>query len=147
MTETDITKEIKAALQERIEKQQPTPADWLTTLVVEAHADLKGNDADWYEFCAYGYIRGAVRKIINATKAISGNETDEQLLLPGFKRLQKFYALEREEKPIFVPIAQMSDQEIEEKILEYEAMAVGCKEHARELRRYLSERCGRKEAA
>ena len=143
MTESDVIKEIKTVLQERIENQQPTPAPWLTTVVVEAHADLRGNDADWYKFCAYGYVRNTVRKVVNTYKEISGKRTDEQLLLPGFKRLQKFYALDRGDEAVFVPIAQMSDEEIEEKIREYAAMAVGCKQHAKELQRYLSERNGK----
>ena len=147
MKETGVTKEIKAVLQERIESQEPTPASWLTTIVVEAHPNLKGADANWYRVCAYGYVRDAVRKLVNASKAISGKEPDQQMLLPGFNRLQKLYAVERQGKPVFVPIDQMSDDEIKEKIREYTAMAVGCEEHVKELKRYLRERHRKMNAA
>jgi hypothetical protein len=139
MKQADLIDEIQTIVEVGISANRPTPASWLTNEVVASHPDIKGRDTDWYVLCAYEHVRDTVRQVLRQYKG-EEPESPPQLLLPGFKRLQRAYLVERDGEQSVVPINQLSDREILAKIREYERMAIGCTEHAEELRRYREQR-------
>ena len=97
-------------------------------------------DSDFYQYCALEYVRDAVRAYLNRFKLKSSLSPDPQLVLPGFVRLQAYYAVEREGVPLSIPIDQLAEYEISQKYAELIEMGDGCYEHATEFLRYHSAR-------
>lgn len=60
--------------------------------------------------------------------------------LPGFEHMQRGYQVERNGIRLLVPTDLLTDEEIEARAAEYDAMAAGCRAHARELRDFLERR-------
>lgn len=143
MTETDLDHEVESFLLGRIEAGETIPADWIATAVIEQHPNIDGEDTEWYRSHVYGAVRNSVRRVLRKFKPTEDEGRDEQMILPGFERLQRAYLVEREAAQRVVPINQLTDEEIAAKVVEYETMAAGCLKHADELRRYLQERSSR----
>lgn len=141
MTSNDLFKEVGAMIRERVDSGQIAHPKWITQAVVDAHSDISGSDAEWYQLCAYEKIRDVVRECTNRYKVKPSLETDQQLLLSSqFEHLQVAYAIKRENEQVVVPVNLLTSNEIETKATELEKMGMGCYEHADELRRYQSER-------
>lgn len=138
-SQSELIEEIKAVI-DALEDHQPAVASWIVQGIVSAHGDIQGTDKDFYVLCAFGHVRTAVREVFRRYRVAPDEEPDPQLIMPGFERLQKRYLVERDGDQIAVPIEQLTDQEIDEKIAELERMAAGCKCHAEELRRYKGSR-------
>ena len=64
----------------------------------------------------------------------------EQLLMPGYQRLQISYPLERDGETAIVPIDQCSDGELKDKAALYRKLGKGCDLHAEEIDRYRASR-------
>jgi hypothetical protein len=76
-----------------------------------------------------------VRQQINKMRPEpAGNQ--QQLVMPGFERLQTHYLVERDKERVAVRIDHLTDDEIEAKACEQETMGRACFQHADELRRY-----------
>lgn len=108
--------------------------------MLERHRHIHGRDAGWYRLCAYDQVRDVVRQAFRRFKPDRKGETDKQLLLPGFERLQKRYLVSRQGQQMAVRIEQLSDDEAAAKVAELLGMAHGCTEHAKELKRYHAKR-------
>src|ERR1044072_1383369 len=138
MTETDLEREVRALIRERVDKGRIASATWATEAVVSQHASISGDDKEWCEVCAYAHIRTVVRRCVQKYKEL---DADEQLLLGDeFKRVQKAYLVERKKKQVIVPITLLTREELEAKVIELRKMGDGCYEHADELGRYIRER-------
>lgn len=135
MTQSDLLEEIETLVLERIEEGLVTDTAVLARNIMDAHPDLRGQDAEFYELCAWRHVRVSIRMVLRDHKLI-GREPSAQLLLPGFDHLQKAYAIGQEEEPKIVPIDKMSKEDLEAKAEELRQMAFGCLEHADELDRY-----------
>ncbi len=103
-----------------------------------------GIDGEFYEYCALEYVREAVRAFLNRFKLKPTLSPDPQFVLPGFIRIQQYYAIERGGVPLSVPVDQLTEEECDQKYAELIAMGDGCYEHADEFKRYHS---GRRSAA
>jgi hypothetical protein len=137
--ERDIFDEVKALVEAEIDSGKTIRPAWLTQAIVATHDRIEGADRDWHRVCSFGFVRSTVRQVVRLYKP-EAEPTDPQIVMPGFESLQKAYLITREKERVIVPIQQLTDIEIERKIAELEAMAEGCRAHARELRRYRSER-------
>lgn len=140
MNETDLEREVRAIIRERIDKGQSTAADWLAEAVVSRHARISGDDKEWYQVCAYAHIRSIVRRCVNRYKQSPSLENDPQMKLEGFEHLQKAYLVERKNKQVIVPIHNLTTDEIDCKIDELRRMGTGCFAHADELSHYKKDR-------
>ena len=60
--------------------------------------------------------------------------------LPGFEHLQAYYSVKRGDDEIGVPIRDLTDQEIDEKVALLRAMGSTCYAHANELERFKRQR-------
>jgi hypothetical protein len=133
----DLNCEIDEVIEATVGKKHP---DWITEAVMQRHNPPDGEDRDFYLVCAHGYVRSMVGKRLGRAKLSTAIVPDEQLVLPGFTRIQKEYLIEEEGVTVSIPIEDMTDEQIAEKEAELTAMGTGCFEHAAELQRYRIER-------
>jgi len=135
----DIIDEIRGVIDALEDHQHGVPS-WITQGIVSEHSEIEGADKDFYLLCAYAHVRTLVAKELNRFKVCPDSETDPQGVLPGFKRLQKRYLVKRDGEQLAVPVGQLTDEEIDEKIGELGKMSAGLSEHMNELRRYKASR-------
>ena len=134
----DLGTEVAEFVREGMDRGDELPASWLTNLVIKNHPGISGSDSEWYTACAYDAVRSAVRSALQRYKLKPEVEPDKQTLLPGFKRLQRYYLVEREGEAVAISIDAMTRKEWLAKIRELQTMGHGCFEHADELRRYFA---------
>lgn len=139
MNAESIASDIRKLIADKVARGEVVRVQWMTNEVIAARGSIDGEDVPFYRTCAYAYVREQVRKGIGKYSDISA-ETDKQILLPGFNHLQIAYMVNRNEDTVLVPVEQLSDEELLARAAEYEAMAKGCREHARELRKFISAR-------
>lgn len=137
----DLEQEVKETVEDLVDQGQVVKTDWVTQSIVKQHAGITGDDAEWYQLCAFGHIRYLVRQRLRLFK-VTLEDPDDQVVLPGFDRLQNAYLTERDGDHVVVPIGQLTVNEIREKIGELRRMGDGCHRHADELERYLSDAQG-----
>jgi hypothetical protein len=106
--------------------------------IVARHSAIVGDDVDFYSHCSLEHVENKVRLAFNRFKLKPEGELspDPQMTLPGFKRVQRFYAVERESDHQIIAIEDLTRAEIVGKVEELRAMGRGCYEHADELERY-----------
>lgn len=108
--------------------------DWLIQAVLKDHTAVHGDDSDMAICCMRDTVSNKVRAYFNKIKASA--DLDPQMLLPGFKHLQKRYSIERKKQRVIVEIHNMTFDELTEKADEYYAMSKGAAEHGDEIIRY-----------
>lgn len=141
-SEKDLFTEVCAVIDRTLAGGTPAVAAWITQQVLLEHPGLEGDDRDFYDCCAKGHVRNEVRRALRRFTPQESADVDPQLVLPGFKRLQKAYLVERQGEHQVVPTESLSDAEIEAKAVEHERMSEGNLLHADELRRYAKTRRG-----
>jgi hypothetical protein len=139
MDETSITAEVRKFIADKIDNKQTIQIEWLTQEIINSKNDIEGADVPFYVVCARKSVKEIVKRCVGKYDAMKP-QTDEQILLPGFDHLQVAYTVERGGGIVLVPVEMLSDGELEARALEYEAMAKGCRDHAREIRKYIKER-------
>src|SRR5262245_22545429 len=119
-------------------KDKEISPDWVTNLIMSDHPDVTGKDADFHLCCSRLTVRKEVTQQINKIDKDKPGVT--QRVLDGFEHLQEYYVIDRKGEKLAVKIEECSDDELENKAVEYEAMAKTCMEHADEIRRYIRTR-------
>ena len=133
MTDSIFT-EVRDFIQSRLDAGIILRADWVTAEILASKTEPECEDADFYLLCARDKIADVVRRCLGKFKPAT--ETDDQLRLPGFDHLQKAYPVERGGESLLVPVDLLTVEELEARAAEYDAMASGCRAHARELREF-----------
>lgn len=136
----DLTQEIEELVEERRQCGGDLHPDWLTQEILSRHSDITGADADFYQCCARGEVRDAVRQRVNRYKAKPELSPDPQLVLDGFERLQERYLIEVDGVQVARLVHDMSHAQLSAKAAELRGMGAGCYQHADEIERYLSQR-------
>lgn len=140
-SQTDLSREIDDVILDLESSGAPRlHPDWITQTVLDRHADIEGEDADFYLCVGRETVRAAVRKRLNRYKAEPSVKADEQIVLEGFERLQKHYLIDEDGTQVAVNINVMSDAQLASKALELRAMGEGCFQHADEIERYRAQR-------
>lgn len=139
MNLTDIQREIESIVRERVEAGQATFQEWVVEAVLARHPGIEGIDAEWYSVAARGHVQAAANRAVRQYRGLT-EETDVQLVLTGFERIQRAYSIERNGQPAVVPIELCTNEELLEKAAEQLGMAKGLQRHARELRAYVAAR-------
>ena len=132
----DVTGEIRKLVSDKVEAGLVVRVEWLTTEILSTKSDIQGDDADFYVACGVDFIKDTVKRCIGHYQPRPASEPDRQIVMDGFDHMQKAYTVERESETVLVPVDMLSDDEIEARALELEAMARGCIAHAKELRAY-----------
>lgn len=146
MTPREVSAEIERQISISMDAGAVLDPAWITQAIMADHNDLSGEDAAFAICCTREYVRNEVRRRFNRFKLTPETHSDPQLVLPGFEKLQRYYAIEREGAASIVPIEMMTSAELMAKRAELEAMGRGCIDHANELGQYVSMR-GASEAA
>lgn len=138
--EQELRKPVFEAVETAIAKGKVVKREWMVHEIVKDR-QFAGPDRNWLRLTAYYAIKDLVGRAIRAfAKAQEEDESNPQMILKGYERLQKSYALTRDDEIVFVPIEQCTDEELEAKAVEHEAQSQGHLDHARELRRYIAKR-------
>ena len=133
---TEVQDYIRRMITDKIDQGQVVSMSWITNEVLQEHGDMHGSDSDFYVICARHYVSDVVKKQIQKYEPNNG-KAESQMTLAGFEYMQKCYTVPRNgEKSVLVPTDQLTDEEIELRAQEYEAMAQGNLKHAQELREY-----------
>ena len=132
----DVTGEIRKLVSDKVEAGLVVRVEWLTTEILSTKSDIQGDDADFYVACGVDFIKDTVKRCIGHYQPKAASEPDRQIVMDGFDHMQKAYTVERDSETVLVPVDMLSDDEIEARALELEAMARGCIAHAKELRAY-----------
>ena len=88
----------------------------------------------------YTNVRREVRLVMSKKLNIDYSSDSNQLTIEGFKYVQRYYSIERNNEYIGVPVEQMSEDEINKKSSELSKMGRACLRHARELINYYAKK-------
>lgn len=106
----------------------------VTDAVMSDHADVTGADADFALVMARSSIRREVTRQLN----MSGNVVQaQQLSLNGFRGLQQYYVIEKENELAHIRLADCKKDELLEKARQYELLGKANIRHARLIRKYV----------
>lgn len=133
-SKTEVTREIRALVQDRIAAGVIVRVDWFTAEILAMKSRIEGEDADFYLACGADVIRDTVKRCIGDYEPQA--TTSAQLVMDGFDHLQKAYTVNRDGERVLVPVDLLTDVEIEGRAAELDDMARGCIHHAHELRGY-----------
>lgn len=139
-----IDGEIRLMLAELIDAGRICDVDLLCTEYLGRKAPPEGDDADFYLVCADDFLRRNLRGLIGKLQPKS--TTEIELAFDGFDHMQKAYPVMRDGRQVIVPTQLLTDEEIDDRAWELDAMAVGCTAHANELREYKRRRGNRESA-
>lgn len=133
----DLSEEIRQKIERmRSMNDSVLNPDWIANAILKDHSGIEGNDEPFYQFNARAHVRNEVRKHLNQFKISPDEETDRQLVLPGFTHVQQYYFVTRGGKQCVIHVSCLTIEEYQSKLRELYAIAEGCKEHALELERY-----------
>ena len=133
----ELVAEVAELVERGLSEGRTVQAASLVGAVISRHERIEGEDKDFYLICAWSHVRVVVRQILRRYKGEPAAEPDQQIVMPGFQRLQRGYLVERGKGSMLVPTKQLRNDELEARAEEYGRMAEGCNLHALELRRYI----------
>jgi len=141
MEQAELTREVAELIEERVSTTGVAAKSWIVKEMVDRHDDLRGRDRALAKLCMYGHIDTTVRRVLqNEHKKDTAIEADRQLVLPGHKRLQLRYSVERDGDQMVIALEDMTVPEGRAKSKELREMAKGCLAHAEELDDYFDRR-------
>jgi len=135
-----LTGEISSMIDELIEKQILINPNSVTSEICENHSDELLDDAPFSTFNNYSNVRREVRKVMSKKLDIDHLNIDSQLTIEGFKYVQKYYSIERNNDYVGVPVDQLTKTEIHEKADQLNKMGRACLRHSTELQKYYLKR-------
>lgn len=138
MNDSSIRSEIRKFIADKINAGDNIVVPWLITEILAQKSDIEGNDLPFYLTCTRATVSEIVKSCVQ--KYNKADNKDTQIVLPGFEHLQVAYPVERDGQQVLVPVNQLSDDELEQRAKEYDAMARSCRLHAREIRDYVKAR-------
>lgn len=130
--------DVRKFIQSKLDAGLILRAEWVTAEIIAGKQEPECDDADFYLICARNHIAEVVKRCIGKYSAKPA--TDAQLTLTGFEHMQKAYQVERDGARLLVPTDLLTDSELLARAEEYDAMAIGCRAHARELRDFVERR-------
>ena len=137
---SDLIIEVTAIIEARISAGDTVAKPWLMHEVLGSHVMPKCDDEDWFLCCAREALDSVIRFVVQRYRPTENPDAQTSFPGPGFVRLQRGYAVERDGEQCIVPTLQLSDDEIDAKAAELRRMGEGCFMHADELMRFKAER-------
>lgn len=135
-----IYTEVREFVSEKVAAGVIVRVDWLTAEYIGSKSRIDGDDYPFYHACAQAHINEVVRRVVGKYDSKPKAENDAQLVLPGFEHLQRAYTITREGVVVLVPVDKLTDDELLQRAAEYDLMAKGCRNHAREIRQFVTSR-------
>jgi hypothetical protein len=144
MKQSELRRMIENVFEARLDDGQAAPMSW----VVKATIDALGTDthpSGFTRLCWAIAVPDQVREVLrNRKKDEEKPMVQESLLLPGYKRLQRSYTINRKneqgEEQVLVRLEQMTPEEGKAKATELRSFAAGAMRHADEMDDYFSSR-------
>jgi hypothetical protein len=137
VTQSEVLREVRdAILAGKDTIQDPVR---IIQSIVDQHGNVRGQDTEFLVRCTFEHLRNCVRIVMRELHD-ADEEPDDQLVLPGYKRVQRVYLVNRNGKSLIVPVAKLTDSEILGKVEMLRKMRAGCRAHERDLLRYLKDR-------
>ncbi|RWD23054.1 hypothetical protein [Mesorhizobium sp.] len=137
--QNSVYSEVRRIIAGKIERGETVVVDWVTHEIIASKAGIEGPDVEFYRICAFTHVKDVVKRCVGRYDAKPAS-ADQQLVLAGFEHLQTAYTVLRGGEVVLVPVDQLTDEEVEDRAKDLDAMALGCRAHARELRSYSRER-------
>lgn len=134
-----IYSEVRQFVEDKVAAGVIVRVDWLTSEYIGTKSRANGEDMPFYRHCAHAHLNEVIRRVVGKYDARPVQE-DRQLVLDGFEHLQRAYTVQRDGVKLLVPIDKLSDIELAARADEYDAMAKGCRAHAREIRKFIKDR-------
>jgi len=131
MNESQLTAIVETEVEAALAAGTPVSKYTVRNQIVMANCET--TDSDFALACAHHAIGDIVGRIVRKVKQSEDEEPDPQLVLPGYKRLQQRYAVERDGEPCLVRLEMMTRPEVRAKALTLRGFAQGALEHADEL--------------
>lgn len=137
--------EIHAVLDELEKKREPWIATWVAHHILESHdSGTYESDADqlFWRSTSYETVRKRVTQAINNRAGDREVPNDEQIMLPGWERLQAYYVVERNGDQVGLPVWDLTDDELDKKSCLYRSFATANMKHADEIDQFKELRRG-----
>lgn len=135
----DIQALIARMVSAKIDAGEVVNMHWAATEILNTYSGIDGRDADFYRITARHYVADQVKRSIQKFEP-RPEQADAQLVLDGFKHLQKAYPVEHDGERQLVPISMIPDEILLQRAAEYERMAESCMAHAYEIREFVRSR-------
>ncbi len=130
-----IYSEVKKFVQDRVDAGVITRTEWMTSEYLGTKDHVEGDDVPFYRTCAVAHVNEVMKQVVGKYDS-KKERADSQLVFPGFSHMQKAYTVQRDGVRLLVPVGMLTDDEIEARAAQYDEMAQGCRDHARELREF-----------
>lgn len=140
MKQAELLAEVERLIEDALDAKRATKKSWLVQTVLAAYGSPEGEGAEFFTLCAYEHLQDTVRSVLSRYRPKPDDESQRQLPMPGYERLQRGYLVERDGESTITPVVMMTDAEVQAKAREYRSIGDGCHAHADELERYLEER-------
>jgi hypothetical protein len=145
MVQAELDADCAARIEQILAEGLVIRLPWLTNTIVDEWDNP--NVSPFHNLCAHGHVSQTLLRVVRRYKVHPGDPVADQLVLPGYTRLQKAYVVERNETGFkdeaiscLVPVLQLTRAEMKKNYRRYHGMADGCRFHAAELARFFGER-------
>lgn len=138
MDENSVTSDIHRLIDERLANGVAVHVRWIADAIISERSDIAGGDAPFYRECTFKELTRLAKRAIG--KFDVEDETDEQMVLPGFVHLCRAYPITRDDAVVLVPVTLCTDDELMARAAHLDKQAAGCRAHAREIREYVAAR-------
>ena len=112
----------------------------LITTVEGRHGRVSGPDRDFALWSIRAVVTRAVEALMREVKASEERVDVQQLPLPGYDRLQRFYIVTRNDEQMLMPVDRVTDDEFMVKISDMQRMRAGLDAHIKEIHDYMEDR-------
>lgn len=132
--------EISSLIDDLIDGKITIDPNAVTSEICGNHSDELLDDAPFSTHNNYSNVRREVRQVMSKKLNIDQSSESNQLTIEGFKYVQRYYSIERDNEYVGVPIEQLTANEISAKVNELRKMGRACLRHAEELEGYHSKK-------
>lgn len=147
MTNTELQIIAHDLIAARIAKGDVIKMEWAVEQLIKERGPIDGEGAEFYELCAREYVYRIMKRVVDDYDASTRGADTPQMILAGFEHLQKAYTVERNNLRVLVPVDLLTDEELWQRAEQYDKLSVGLKDHANEIRQFISERASKNKSA
>jgi len=138
MSPKELEQDAANLIATRLDAGEVVHAKWAVQELLNIHADIAGNDVDFYILCAREHVYRVIKKVIDRYEKPEDDE--KQMLLVGYEFLRVAYPVERDKERVVVPIHQLTDEELTARANEFRTQAGSLLRHADEIDSFIEKR-------
>lgn len=138
MSPKDLEQDATNLIASRLDAGEVVHAKWAVQELLNIHADITGNDVDFYLLCAREHVYRVIKKVID--RYDKPEDDEKQMLLVGYEFLRIAYPVERDKERVVVPIDLLTDEELQARAKEFRTQAGSLLRHADEIEEFVTKR-------